>query len=318
MIDKSALRQRMREMRGGLTPEGLSLGGRAVADRVLALPELAVPTTVCVYLSVRRELPTADLVAALLARGHTVVVPRVIDGTSMELRVLVEPLVTGAMGIPTSDGPLVNHVPVVICPGLAFDPDGARLGYGAGYYDRWLSAHPATIAIGVVVDDGLITGVPVDPHDHLMSVVVSPTRTIRRPRMLRVVAGAWIRDGQVLAAQRGPTMSRSGFWELPGGKVDPGESDRTALVRELMEELGIEVRVGPVIGCGHLVEPDTSLELVAYEVLSDDVPVPTEHSALRWLRADELGSVEWAPADVPIVQALRERLTTVDSGAPPP
>ena len=306
--DKAELRRRMRAMRAGLEPETLAGAGRAVAERVLALGELAVPTTVCVYVSVRRELPTGDLVAGLLARGHTVVVPRVLDETTMEARILVEPLVPGPMGIPTSDGPLARDVPVVICPGLAFSPTGSRLGYGAGYYDRFLSRNPAAIPIGLAVDEGLVPDVPVDPHDHLMSVVVTPSGTIRRPRMLRVVAGAWIRDGQVLAARRGPTQSRSGLWELPGGKVEPGESDAAALVRELQEELGVRVTVGAVVGCGRLDEPDTTLELVAYEVRSDDTPVPTEHDALRWLDADALGLVPWAPADVPLIDALRRRL----------
>lgn len=308
MNDKIELRRRMREMRGTLAPETLEQAGRAAAERVLALPELSAPTTVCCYLSVRRELPTDTLVAALLARGHTVAVPRVLDDERMEARVLVEPRVTGAHGIPTSDGPVADDVPVVLCPGLAFDPDGGRLGYGAGYYDRWLAEHPTAIAIGLVVDDGVLPEIPVDAHDHRMHVVVSPTRTIRRPRSLRVVAGVWIRDGRVLAAQRGPHTSRAGMWELPGGKVEPGESDAAALARELSEELSITVQVGAIVGCGRHDEPGTTIELLAYEVRTDDEPVLEEHSAIRWLRADELDSVDWAPADIPLVASVRKRL----------
>ena len=308
MSDKVELRRRMREMRGTLAQDTLESAGRAAAERVLALPELAVPTTVCCYLSVRRELPTDALVAGLLARGHIVVVPRVLDDAQMEARVLVEPRVPGPHGIPTSDGPVEGDVPVVLCPGLAFDPDGGRLGYGAGYYDRFLALHPTAIAIGIVVDEGIVPEIPVDAHDHRMHVVVSPTRTIRRPRALRVVAGAWIRDGRVLAAQRGPHTSRAGMWELPGGKVEPGESDDAALARELAEELGIRVTVGAVVGCGRHDEPGTTIELVAYEVRCDDEPVLEEHSAVRWLGADELGSVEWAPADIPLVEPVRRRL----------
>jgi 5-formyltetrahydrofolate cyclo-ligase len=97
----------------------------------------------------------------------------------MEARLLVEPLVVGVLGIPTSDGPLVDGVRVAICPGLAFDRRGFRLGYGGGYYDRWLAAHPGVIAIGACHEDALLDEVPADPHDHPMALVVTPGEVVR-------------------------------------------------------------------------------------------------------------------------------------------
>lgn len=124
---------------------------------------------------------------------------------------------------------------------------------------------------------------------------------------IRVVAGAVVVDGQLLAVRRGPQMRLAGLWELAGGKVEPGESDPDALARELQEELGIDVVVGP-----HLAEADhdyTSARIVlaAYGCsLRAGEPTLSEHDALRWLTADTLHSVAWAPADVPLLDAVAE------------
>ena len=118
---------------------------------------------------------------------------------------------------------------------------------------------------------------------------------------MRVVGAAWIRDGRVLAAQRGPGRSSAGLWEFPGGKVEPGEDDAAALRRELSEELGVRASVGARVGAP--VRTD-AIELVVYVVGSDDAPTATEHTALRWLSADELRSVPWVEADVAFLDPL--------------
>ncbi|MEQ1503559.1 MAG: 5-formyltetrahydrofolate cyclo-ligase, partial [Myxococcota bacterium] len=292
--DKDALRAAMRAVRGALDPAALEAAGHAIADRVMALPALAAPRVVSVYRSVRREVPTAGLIDRLRRAGHAVVVPRVTGPTSLEMCAVDGAEVAGVLGIPTTDGPVVDAVDLVVCPGLAFDLDGARLGYGAGYYDRWLAAHPAVIPVGIAIDAAVVPRVPTDGLDRRMSAVITPTRSIAvAGGWIRVVAGAWIVDGRVFAAQRGPGRGHAGRWELPGGKVEAGESDAVALARELREELGLTVTVGARIGSGRV----DGIELVAYAVTTSDAPRPTEHAALRWLGPDELDAVDWAPAD---------------------
>src|SRR5699024_9120389 len=102
-----------------------------------------------------------------------------------------------------------------------------------------------------------------------------------------VVAGVVVRDGAVLAARRTYPPQLAGFWECPGGKVEPGETETDALARELAEELGISVAVGERIG------PDCDLGngsvLHAYRAeLVSGAPSPTVHDAIRWLRADDV------------------------------
>lgn len=95
------------------------------------------------------------------------------------------------------------------------------------------------------------------------------------------------------------------MWEFPGGKVEPGESETGALVRECQEELGVRIAVGDRIGddipLGHR---RTVLKIFAARLVDGD-PKPLEHAALRWLGPDELDDVPWLPADAPIVEALR-------------
>ena len=128
-------------------------------------------------------------------------------------------------------------------------------------------------------------------------------------KTIRVVAGAIIDHGRVLAALRGPGMSQAGLWELPGGKVESGEADRAALARELREELGVVVRVGDCLDSHSHAYPDKIVCLVAYACqLEDGTPTALEHAELRWVSADELDGLVWAPADIPLLLAVAAAL----------
>ena len=111
-----------------------------------------------------------------------------------------------------------------------------------------------------------------------------------------VVAGALIADSALLVAQRERPPELAGLWELPGGKVAPGESDAAGLARELHEELGVEVTVGDRLG--EDVALNESMTLRAYRVTQTGGALrPNDHRALRWVTADELESLPWVAAD---------------------
>lgn len=121
-----------------------------------------------------------------------------------------------------------------------------------------------------------------------------------------VVGAAIVSAGRVLACARVDPPYDSGRWEFPGGKVEPGESETAALVRECAEELGVQIevgdRVGPDIPMG---QGDAVLKVYLARLVNGTTPQPLEHEELRWLRADELDSVAWLPADAPIARAMR-------------
>jgi len=120
-----------------------------------------------------------------------------------------------------------------------------------------------------------------------------------------IVAAIIIMDGRVLACERSAPPEVAGRWEFPGGKVEPGETDAEALARECAEELGVRVavdeRVGPDVPLAH---GRAVLRVFRVTLLGGDVPRALEHTAMRWLSADELSSVPWLPADAPIVAEL--------------
>ncbi len=129
-------------------------------------------------------------------------------------------------------------------------------------------------------------------------------------KKIHVVGAVFERDGRILAAQRGPHSSMAGYWEFPGGKIEPGETPQEALARELREELLADAEVGEFVARGVYDYHFGTVILDAYFCTFDDDAEPqlTEHAQVRWLAADELDSVEWAPADIPIIDVLTDYL----------
>lgn len=125
-------------------------------------------------------------------------------------------------------------------------------------------------------------------------------------KQINVVGAIITEEGKILCAQRGREKSLPNLWEFPGGKIEQGETPQEALIRELEEELLIEVEV-----------KSEQFENTSYEynfgmvnlttyicILKSGTPKLTEHIEVRWLKPEELNSVKWAPADVPAVNKL--------------
>ena len=125
-----------------------------------------------------------------------------------------------------------------------------------------------------------------------------------------VTAAVIIADNHVLAARRKAGSHLAGFWEFPGGKIEAGETPEACLQRELKEELGITSKIGRFLG-ESLYDYDVKVvRLMAYKVeqFEGDFQL-ISHDELRWLQVSELGSVKWAPADIPLLDFCREMLT---------
>lgn len=136
-----------------------------------------------------------------------------------------------------------------------------------------------------------------------------------RPRKL-VVAGLIIgRDGRVLITQRRADQAMPLQWEFPGGKVEPGESPAAALVRELVEELGVTVEVGRIWDVLFHAYPAFDLVMLVYacRIVAGE-PRPVEVAALEWVATSQLpGAWDILPADRPLIERLvREGLPSVD------
>jgi 8-oxo-dGTP diphosphatase len=128
-------------------------------------------------------------------------------------------------------------------------------------------------------------------------------------RQIAVVGAVIVREGQIMAAQRGGNGPLSGLWEFPGGKVEAGESARAALEREIAEELACVVDVGDEITTTVHEYDFAEITLTTYFcTLVDGEPRLSEHTAVQWLRPDEMSLLEWAPADLPAVALVKAML----------
>jgi 5-formyltetrahydrofolate cyclo-ligase len=181
---KRDVRRRVLAARDALTERELSAASTAVAARVLDLPEIARARTVMAFSSFGSEVPTQPLLAGLIDRGVTVAMPRIVDG-DLEARSYRpgDPMTTTWFGArEPQDGQIVDplDLDVVITPGVAFDRHGRRVGYGGGFYDRFLRGTPDAVRIAVGADVQLLDeALPAGSFDLRVHVIVTPTETIR-------------------------------------------------------------------------------------------------------------------------------------------
>ena len=127
-------------------------------------------------------------------------------------------------------------------------------------------------------------------------------------KTVRVVAAIIIHEDKIFATQRGYGEFKDG-WEFPGGKIEPGETPHEALVREIKEELGIEIEVKDFLETVEFDYPKFHLSMDCFfcTIRSGEL-VLKEHEAAKWLTAETLESVEWLPADKGLIEGIREYL----------
>ena len=141
-------------------------------------PRVVKADTLLLYSALPDEVPTQSLLDELVAQGKTVLLPRVVSDTDMELRQYtgLQDLQVGAFGILEPTGKLFTDyekIDVAVVPGMAFDKEGHRLGRGKGYYDRFLRLLPKTYKIGICFSWQLVDNVPTDEHDILMDQIMT-------------------------------------------------------------------------------------------------------------------------------------------------
>ena len=171
---KDELREYISQQKRQFTPRQLAQLSLPVLDRLR--PLLSDAKVILAYYSLPDEVDTHALIHELVAEGKTVLLPKVLDDTTMELRRYTGPqdLSEGAYhimeptGTPFTD---LEQINVALIPGVAFDAQGHRLGRGKGYYDRFLTAFPGN-TIGVCFDFQKVAEVPVDAHDVAVNRVV--------------------------------------------------------------------------------------------------------------------------------------------------
>ena len=127
-------------------------------------------------------------------------------------------------------------------------------------------------------------------------------------KTVKVVAAIIIHENKIFATQRGYGEFKDG-WEFPGGKIEPGETPQEALVREIKEELDIEIEVKDFLETVEYDYPEFHLSMDCFfcSIRSGEL-VLKEHEAAKWLTVETLDSVDWLPADKGLIEGIREYL----------
>ena len=181
---KERLRKRVLAVRTGLDRGQVEVSGQAILKRVLGLEAYRRAKLVHTYVSSKEnEVDTRTLLCTCLAQSKRVAVPVVMPGTRTLAHALIsglDQLVGGPWGLAQPDPaeavwlPTEAQIDLVVVPGLAFDRRGQRIGWGGGYYDRFL-AQVQTVKIGLCYDELVLDCIPSEPHDVPVDIVVAET-----------------------------------------------------------------------------------------------------------------------------------------------
>ena len=184
--DKAALRRQVCLTLECLSPEAVCRGDDALFAAFSALPQVEAASTLFAFWGIPgREPDTGRLIRALTARGKRVGLPRMLPGRQMEVRLYEpdRPLVPASFGIlePLADAPLLARpdIDLALVPAVCYDRSGFRLGFGGGYYDRWLSGFSG-FTVGLCRDCVLQDRVPTEDHDCRVDLLLTETRRFLR------------------------------------------------------------------------------------------------------------------------------------------
>jgi 5-formyltetrahydrofolate cyclo-ligase len=183
---KRELRVRTKALRDGLDPEDRVRDASRIVKRVLELPQVKAAGTVTVYLDFGSEIPTSELIAVLDAEGKRVAVPRVRGGEITMIRYRPgDPVAESSYGMmePAGNEEIPpEEIDVLVTPAVAFDRSGRRLGYGGGFYDRYVRrTRPDALRVGVAYSAQLVEEVPNGSIDEPVDLVVTEDEMLAAP-----------------------------------------------------------------------------------------------------------------------------------------
>lgn len=181
---KDRIREQVLDARSRLSPEQRRAGSSEIESRLFGLPEFRSAAAVMFFASFRSEVDTHPMIRRALAEGKRVVLPKV-KGKGLELFAISSidrDVKSGAWGIPEPYGPGARPVEakdigLIVVPGAAFDRQGNRIGYGAGFYDRLLASY-AGMTVAVAFELQVLENIPADPHDVPVKKIVTEKRVI--------------------------------------------------------------------------------------------------------------------------------------------
>ena len=179
---KTQLRTQMRTLRDSVDPRIRSMNSSQISLKLLAQEAVLHADRIFVYVSFRSEVDTHSLIEKLVQEGKNVFIPVIRSKEQMQMARFAgwENMQQDSFGVLVPDRPIIDHGPIdtAIVPGLAFSPNGARIGYGKGYYDRFFVHHSVETKIGIAFDCQIIEQIPTNALDYPMDWVITESRKL--------------------------------------------------------------------------------------------------------------------------------------------
>jgi len=179
---KNKIRKQVLDARLGLTPEQRNVKSAEIEAKLFGLPEFREAPVILFYASFQSEVETHRMIRRALTEGKRVVLPKVRgkDLELLEIKSFDQDVAPGAWGIPEPKAgrrTKLEDIGFIVVPGAAFDEEGNRIGYGAGFYDKLLPSYKGWTA-ALAFDLQVVPAVPADPHDVPIQKIVTEKRII--------------------------------------------------------------------------------------------------------------------------------------------
>ena len=180
---KKQLRASLKQKRAEISESDREKYSQIITDRLFELEEIQDANIVFAYISYATEVMTHDILKKLLAEGKKVVVPKILSSKKMVAQHFVswDDLEPSTLGILTPKNGEITHEPVdvAITPGLGFTEQGHRIGFGAGYYDRWFATHDVQLKVAIAFETQIIKSLPTEETDISVDLIMTEKRIIK-------------------------------------------------------------------------------------------------------------------------------------------
>lgn len=184
---KSKIRRKILSQRNSIHINTIVMNSKSINNNILAIEEYRSSKSLGIYYPIGSEVQTFDLIRDSLNDNKTVCLPKIIDSTTIEFFKIIEnsfekiSFQKGKYGIsePSFSTETIDKIDMLIIPGIAFDLRGNRIGYGKGYYDRFLSSRKAKYKIGLAYEIQVLNNIPNNELDVPVDIIVTEKRIIR-------------------------------------------------------------------------------------------------------------------------------------------
>ncbi len=183
ILEKKRIRQFLKERRACISELDHAEFSQRITQKVIAHPKVIEAQTIFAFVSWSSEVNTHSLIKMFLNQGKTVVVPKILSANRMEAQLLKKwsDLKEDRLGIlaPLTSTQFNGEVDLVITPGLGFTDSGHRIGFGAGYYDRWFASHAVEFKLAVAFEVQIVDSLPIEATDIPVDLIITEKRELK-------------------------------------------------------------------------------------------------------------------------------------------